>query len=201
MIRTGNLFNGYELQEKCVFSLGTPTAVKKYMDATYAFLFDLDGTLVITDDIYYNVWSEILIKYNIVLTPEIFKKFIQGNNDKYVLNTLLKNIDISLTDLSVIKDNLFIANMNKIKVIEGVYEFLKNVKSSGHKACIVTNCNKTVANAILKHVHIEEYIDFVISSNDCVYGKPNPEPYLRAIERYQINNNHCFIFDYHSRVE
>ena len=54
----------------------------------YAFLFDLDGTLILTDDIYFEVWSEILQIYNISLTPEIFKKYIQGNNDIIFRNCL-----------------------------------------------------------------------------------------------------------------
>ena len=79
-----NTFKGYELKEEFVFSFGTPSALKKYIDNTYAFFFDLDGTLVITDNIYFNVWYEILINYNINLTQEIFSMFIQGNTDNYV---------------------------------------------------------------------------------------------------------------------
>ena len=74
MIKTNILFKGHQLNEHNVFSLGTPSAVKKYIDNTYAFLFDLDGTLVITDEIYYELWYKILSSYNIILTQEIFKK-------------------------------------------------------------------------------------------------------------------------------
>ena len=93
MIKSSIRFNGYELTN--VFSLGTPKAVEKYINETYAFLFDLDGTLVITDDIYFDVWENILSKYNIVLDKDMFYKHIQGNNDKYVVNTLLPNVSLS----------------------------------------------------------------------------------------------------------
>ena len=53
------------------------------------FLLDLDGTLVITDFIYFNVWKELLFEYNIILTEEIFKNFIHGNNDLFLKNSLL----------------------------------------------------------------------------------------------------------------
>ena len=195
MIKSNILFNGYELQEKCVFSLGTPEALNTYIDNTYAFLFDLDGTLVITDDIYFNVWYNILLKYNIILTDEIFIKNIQGNNDKYVLNTLLSNINISLTELSEIKDKLFIKNINKIKIIDGVHNILNNIKKLGYKICIVTNCNKNVAIEIINYIKIEKLIDFIISTEDCINGKPNSEPYIKAMNKYNIQNNKCFIFE------
>jgi HAD superfamily hydrolase (TIGR01509 family) len=195
MIKENVLFKGYELNEKNVFSLGTPDAVNKYINDTYAFLFDLDGTLVVTDDIYFDVWYEILCKYNIELTKDIFNNFIQGNNDKYVINLLLKNINITLDELSKLKDSLFIKHINKIKIIDGIHEMLNKIKLLGYKICIVTNCNREIANQITKYININRLIDFVISSNDCLNGKPDAEPYKKAIEKYKIHENKCFIFE------
>jgi HAD superfamily hydrolase (TIGR01509 family) len=195
MIKANKIFKGYELKEECVFSLGTPTAVKKYETNAHAFLFDLDGTLVITDDIYFKVWYDILIKYNIELTNELFTKYIQGNNDNYVLKTLLLNINLSVDDLSKLKDDLFLKNIHKIKIIDGIYDIIKQIKFLGHKICIVTNCNKKVATEIVKHINIDNLIDFIISSNDCIHCKPNTEPYNKAIEKYNINNTKCIIFE------
>lgn len=195
MIRSNYIFKGYELTANYVFSLGTPKAVEKYIDNTFAFLFDLDGTLVVTDDIYYDVWKQILINYNITLTKEIFEQFIQGNNDKYVINSLLKNIDISLTELSELKDSLFIDNIHKLKIIDGIYVIINQIKLAGYKICIVTNCNKNVAKKIVDIICIEDKIDFIISSDDCLYGKPNSEPYKKAIKKYNIDNQKCFIFE------
>jgi len=195
MIKTDIIFKGYELKEQNVFSLGTPFAVQKYIDNTYAFLFDLDGTLVITDEIYYDVWHDVLFKYNIILTKEIFQQYIQGNNDKYVLNSLLKNINISLNELSQLKDKLFIENIHKLKIIDGIYDVIKEIKLSGYKLCVVTNCNKQVANEIIKYIHIDKSIDFIISSNDCINGKPDSEPYETAIKKYNTDKKKCFIFE------
>ena len=123
---------------------------------------------------------------------DIFNKYIQGNNDKFVLNTLLSNVSIDLADLSRLKDNGFIENIDHILIIDGVVENLSKIKKLGHKCCIVTNCNRRVADKIVDYLHIGEYIDFIIAGDECKYGKPNPEPYLKAIEKYNIPNNKCF---------
>ncbi len=195
MINDNIKFKGYELIDKYVFSLGTPEAVNRYIDNTYGFLFDLDGTLVITDDIYFNVWHEILSNYNIELTHDLFRNYIQGNSDKYVCNSLLYNVVINHDELSNLKDDLFIENIDRIKVIDGVYDIIKNIKLTGNKICIVTNCNRRVADEIIKYIHLNNEIDFIISSNDCKNSKPHPEPYLMAIDRYNMSNNKCFIFE------
>lgn len=195
MIKQDIKFKGFELKEELVYSLGTPHEVDQFVNTRFAFLFDLDGTLVITDKIYYDVWYEILLNYNIFLDENMFKKYIQGNNDLYVKNNLLRNVSITVPELSAMKDDLFLKNKSKIIVIDGVYDLLLKIKTQGHKICIVTNCNKRVSTEIARMTGIDKYIDFIISNNDCVNGKPNCEPYRKAIERYNISNDRCFIFE------
>jgi beta-phosphoglucomutase-like phosphatase (HAD superfamily) len=160
-----------------------------------SFLFDLDGTLVITDEIYFKVWKTILEDYNIVLTQDIFKTYIQGNNDKYVASTLLRNMDIDHQILSDRKDALFIDNIQTIQIVQGANEFLQSIQENGYKSCIVTNCNRPVAEAIIQFIRIDDLIEFVITSEDCVNGKPNPEPYLKAMEKLGVHHTECFIFE------
>lgn len=195
MVNNGNNIYGIELNTSEVFNLGTPEQLKNYAENTCAFLFDLDGTIILTDEIYYNVWDEILKKYNIKITEEIFKKYIQGNNDNYVKNTLLKNIVISVKEMSKLKDELFIKNIKKIKIIDGIMDILNCIKKQGHKCCIVTNCNKNVALKIIEYLKIDIYFDFIISSCDCINGKPHSEPYLKAIKNYNISSKKCIIFE------
>jgi beta-phosphoglucomutase len=159
------------------------------------FLFDLDGTLVITDEIYFQVWKTILEEYNIVLTEEIFTTYIQGNNDQSVINSLLGNLHIDKYQLSVTKDTLFIQNMEKLRIIDGVYSFLQKVHEAGYKCGIVTNCNRNVATKIIDKLEIGELVDLVITANDCTQGKPNPEPYLLAITRLNTTHDQCIIFE------
>jgi hypothetical protein len=80
-------------------------------------------------------------------------------------------------------------------MIAGITEFLKEIREAGHKITIVTNCNRVVAETIVKYIGIERYIDFIISAQDCLVGKPNPESYIMAMNKYGIANDKCFIFE------
>ena len=195
MLKDDIVFNGIQLNSSCVFSLGTPTELEAFVEKTHAFLFDLDGTLVLTDSIYYSVWSSILSKYNITMTHDIYTKYIQGNNDAFVVKSLLAGIPIDLVELSRMKDDLFIQNIDKIKVIDGVFDILEQIRKNAYKCCIVTNCNRYVATTIVKYTGIDKYIDFIVSSTECTHGKPHSEPYLKAMNTYGISNTKCFIFE------
>ena len=193
MIKKNERFQGVELNDEFVFSLGTPEAVENYLKKVYICMFDLDGTLVLTDELYKNVWREILNKYNLILNDDIFTNIIQGNSDKYVLECLFPNKNITLFELSDLKDELFLQNINKIKVIEGVYNFLSELRKKGYKICIVTNCNKKSAEEIIKCYKIDN--DFIITSDDCKNNKPNKEPYDNALKKYNYNGTNIAIFE------
>ena len=58
----------------------------------------------------------------------------------------------------------------------------------GHKMCIVTNCNRTVAEYILNYIDIYNIIDKLIIGNECNQPKPSPEPYIVAMTFLNIDN-------------
>ena len=195
MIKDKNIFIGIELNSKYVFNLGTPEQLNAYINKTYIFLFDLDGTIVLTEDIYFDVWKTILNDYNYVLTPDIFKNVISGNTDETVIQKLnLKNA-CSLFDISNKKDELFIQNLYRIKVIEGVESILKQIKQCGHKLAIVTNCNREVSNKILEVTNLLRYFEFIIIGNECSNPKPLPDPYAKAISLFNTDNLKAIIFE------
>jgi HAD superfamily hydrolase (TIGR01509 family) len=195
MIEEGMTFKGIEVPSHSVISLGTPKQVMEYQKRTHAFLFDLDGTLVLTDDIYVNVWRQILAKFNISMDLEMFKKYIQGNNDLYVLRTLLPGIKISLEEISTMKDTLFIESIADIHIVPGVLSFFHHIKQYGHKIGIVTNCNRTVAEKILEDTGLGRLVDCLIISNECTKSKPHPDPYLQAMKKFNIYCDRCIIFE------
>lgn len=198
MISKDFIFHGIELKDSSIISLGTPDDVEKYIKNTNVLLFDLDGTLVDTDFIYIKVWCELLKQYNITCDKIFFDYFIKGKSD----NMFMKYIDSTITDdeifeISRRKDELFIEYLqneksNKI-LINGALDFFKVNKHN--KIAIVTSCNKKAAQYILKYTGLIKYVDLVIASEDCSHHKPDPQPYLKAIEYFNANKENVFIFE------
>ena len=198
MISKDFIFHGIELKYSSIISLGTPDDVEKYIKNTNVLLFDLDGTLVDTDFIYIKVWRELLKRYNVTCDKLFFDYFIKGKSD----NMFMKYIDSTITDNEIVeisrqKDELFIEYLqnekhNKI-LINGALNFFKENKH--HKIAIVTSCNKKAAEYILQYTGLDKYIDLIIASEDCIHHKPDPEPYLKAIEYFKTDTENIFIFE------
>ena len=196
MIKTNNIFYGIELKDSSIISLGTPSDVEKYIKNTNILLFDLDGTLVDTDFIYIMVWCKLLKEYNINCDKIFFDYFIKGKSDYSFMSYIDSSITLDkIVEISQKKDELFIEYLQKEQqvLINGVLNFFKENKH--HKIAIVTSCNKKAAEYILQYTGLIKYIDLVIASEDCIRHKPDPEPYLKAIEYFNTNIENVFIFE------
>lgn len=181
------------LEQSNIISVGTPNELLIYLKNTFVFLFDLDGTLVNTDSIYFEVWKTILQPYNINLTYELFTKYIHGNSDDKVIKMLIPNAD--LQTISETKDKLFIELIDQIKIIDGALEFLQLIKSLGYHISIVTNCNRLVGEKIVNYCKFKNYIDFLTIGSECEKPKPYPEPYIETMKKYNINSEQVIIFE------
>tara|TARA_Y100000389_G_scaffold204655_1_gene258611 strand:+ start:1395 stop:3713 length:2319 start_codon:yes stop_codon:yes gene_type:complete len=189
MLKEDYIFNYEEIENKNIFSLGTPKQVKEYEESL---LLDLDGTLVNTDEIYYEVWKEILKEYEYDIDIDFFNYFIKGNSDKIVVNNLLPN-EKNYINISNKKDELFCSKLNKGILFDGVHDFLE--RNANRIIGIITSCNKKALDKIMEICNIIQYINFIITANDVNYHKPSPEPYLKACKLVNIEPNKCIVIE------
>ena len=160
-------------------------------------LFDLDGTLVNTDFVYVEVWRELLNNYNVLVNKDFFNNFIKGKSDVTFLNYLLPELTKEdIQQISMAKDTLFIEKLNNYKeeiLLDGVLDFFE--KNKDRQIAIVTNCNKSAAEFILKKTKLDKYVDILIASEDCSKHKPDSEPFLNAIRELNVKKEKCIIFE------
>ena len=194
MINEDHTFKNIEILNKNYFSLGTPEQVNQY---EHPFIFDLDGTLVDTDDIYIMVWNIIMKKYKLSVDEKFYNFFIQGKNDILFLKTIFPKITHNeVCEISSLKDKLFIEYLEyyeKDIMIHGAKKFIQQNKN--RRMGIVTSCNKKSAEFILKKTKLQDYMQFLIASEDCNKHKPNKEPYQKAIDILKCDKKNCTIFE------
>lgn len=195
MISNKYHFSGINIDPVCFKCLGTPTQLKSYIQSTYGFLFDLDGTLVNTDSLYESVWKQLLKPYGFDVTFQVFKTYIHSNNDSYVVRSLLSGVEVDERKLTGEKERLFLDRIHEVKLVDYAIDFIRIVKLCGHKIAIVTNNNRKTAETILDHFGITKYIDLLVIGSECKLPKPSPEPYQQAIRSLGIDHSKCIVFE------
>ena len=180
-------FHGIELVR--VFSLGTMDQIKSYQENTCIFLCDLDGTLVLTDDVYFDVWRTLLQPYGMDLTESMFGDYIAGKCDSNVVQTLIPHAVEQVDRISQEKDRLFLEHLDSrrsmIREVAGATLFLQTAYEYGHKMALVTNSNRRVAKAVVQYFKWDRWVDVLVTADQCERPKPFPDPYLKAMAHFR----------------
>lgn len=164
---------------------------------TKAAIFDLDGTLV--DSMW--VWEQIDVEYlhskghnlpadlkseishlSFAQTAEYFKKRFNIED----------SVDKILDDWHKLAFNFY---ANKVKIKDGVKDFLNKLKSENIKIGLATSNSIPLLEACLKNNEIYDYFDEITITDEVSRGKNFPDVYLLAAEKLNVSPENCVVFE------
>ena len=162
-----------------------------------AVLFDLDGVLVDSEEFSSQASDAVLAKVGIVQTPEEKKNvFGRRTHENYQAAIDARGLDIDANELVMRKNRLFAEIIKgRIKPLEGVVELIKHLRESGIRIAVVSSSPLDRVNATLTEVNLLLEFELIISGDCCVMGKPDPEPFLLAAERFYVKPEECIVVE------
>lgn len=161
-----------------------------------AILWDNDGVLVDTEKFYYQSTKEILSKYDVDLTKDLYIQNLLINScGAWHLIPENKLPDPDISKLRTAR-NLRYSELIKSSslLIDGVADTLRSLHKK-YKMAIVTSCIKAHFDLIHSTTNILQYIDFVLTREAYKVSKPDPEPYLLAVEKLALPKEECLVIE------
>jgi len=149
-----------------------------------AVLFDLDGTILYTNDLIVNSFQFTLKK---ILGLTITREEIVECFGEPLYKTLGKYSSERLEELvKTYREYNLECHDSQTKIFPDVISTLKILKNSGYKLGIVTSKINQVALRGLELFDLIKYFDCFVGANDTAKHKPDPEPLLIALDRLRI---------------
>ncbi len=155
---------------------------------------DLDGTLFDTKKVNYLSYKDAVNKYGYDLDYDYYCKKCNGNYYMDFLPQITTKNKKILEDMHNIKKERYSAYLNEALINVNLVEMLKQLKFSC-KIAIVTTASKKNTYEILKQFNILELFDLIITQDDVSSPKPNPECYLKAVNKFRYEKKECVIFE------
>jgi HAD superfamily hydrolase (TIGR01509 family) len=161
-----------------------------------AILWDNDGILVDTEKFYYQATKDILARYNVELTKELYIEnlLVQSRGAWHLIknNTLP---DLEIEKIRNERNRIYCEYIKQTDVlIEGVADTLKNFHKK-FKMAVVTSSRKEHFDLIHSKTNLLQYFDLILTREDYKESKPNPEPYLLAVEKLNLKKNECLVIE------
>ncbi len=164
------------------------------------FMFDLDDTLVKTEQYHYAAWLITLnhfIDNDYYISEHDFYKIFHSdtpNNINIYLETLLKLTNVS--HIIEYKNNIYydliIDNKNNIEMVEGCKEFINNLIIKNKDFVIVSNSLKEHIIFFQELFPILQYSKRIYYREMFKNKKPDPECYIRVLNDFPNRKSVCF---------
>lgn len=174
------------------------------METPFAVIFDMDGVICDTNPHHSLAWKAFLKKFEIDATEDEFIAHMYGKSNSYILKYFLKRdvIGDEFIAMEFEKEALFRQLYEpEIVPIDGLLEFIDNLKANGIKTGIATSAPVENLKLILSKLPLADKMQSLLSSSDVIHHKPHPEVYLKSAANLGILPENCVVFeDSHSGV-
>ena len=164
-----------------------------------AVLFDLDGVLIETERETFRFYQKYLKVHHGIMLPDsafvykIGRKSVDFWND--VLTKEQQN-RVNVKKLTLLKRRMFIEHPEKyVKKVFGVKQLLKILKASGYKLALTTQNEREMMDSVLDWLNIREFFDVILSVQDILKKKPDPEIYLKAASLLNVPAKKCVVVE------
>ena len=164
-----------------------------------AILFDMDGVLIDAKDWHYDALNRALEHFGYTISRESHLSTFDGLPTRQKLRMLTSSRDLpkGLHDfLNALKQSYTLEiSYQRCKPVFNHQYALSRLKADGYQLAVCSNSVRQSIEAMMKLSALESYLDLVISNEDVVKGKPDPEMYLKAMHSLERNPEECLILE------
>jgi HAD superfamily hydrolase (TIGR01509 family) len=162
-----------------------------------ALLFDLDGTLADTDPIHFQNWQTILQPYGIMIDRPTYRAKFSGRRNQEIVPEILPQLTIEEGDeLGQRKEAMFRQQAaSLLQPMPGLLDILRWTDQQQLKRAIVTNAPVENVEFMLGVLHLDSEFPLVILGDELPLGKPDPMPYLAALDQLEVTATETIAFE------
>ena len=162
-----------------------------------AVIFDMDDVLVDTENIDHQIALAVCKSLGIDLTPEEEESRLGRKTIEFYEKLFReKNISLDITDTVVKHFALYEQKLStELKILPGAASLPRLLKSQGYLLGLVSGSTKRQVQIVLSQLGISELFTAIISAEDVLLGKPDPEGYLLAAARLGVAPEVCVVIE------
>lgn len=163
-----------------------------------AVLWDLDGTLVDSEEFHWLSWRDTMRAEGIELSYEQFLASFGQRNDRILSSWLGPDVDPArMRRIGDEKETEYrrLAETRGLTPLPGARDWLSTLRAAGWKQSIASSAPRLNVETMLRVLHLDGYLDAIVSAEDVTIGKPDPQVFLKAAEKLRVPPSHCIVVE------
>jgi HAD superfamily hydrolase (TIGR01509 family) len=161
-----------------------------------ALLWDNDGVLVDTEELYFRATREVLLEVGIDLSRDLFIRIsLEQGRSAFDLASEQGLSQEVITRLRDDRNKRYSSLLRKgVRMLDGVENALRHLHGKVLMG-VVTSSRREHFDIIHNATGLLRFFDFVLAREDYKKSKPNPEPFFAAMRQNGLKPEHCIIVE------
>lgn len=163
-----------------------------------AVIFDMDGVLIDSQPLHYQVDMAVLHRCGYPATLDTVTPYTgMSNPDRWPKYKASLNLTPSAAQLiewqvEILMDTFI---REKLTAIEGIPALLRRIKAEDTKTAVASSSSHDLIDLVLAKIEAAPYFDVLVSGEDVSVGKPAPDVFLRAAEKLGVTPADCVVIE------
>lgn len=165
---------------------------------TRAVLWDLDGTLVDSEEYHWLSWRDTLAPEGVSVTYDQFLASFGQKNDRILRDWLGPPADAArIQRIGDAKEAEYrrLAAERGLVPLAGAAEWVARLRQAGWKQAIASSAPRLNVEVMLRALKMEQMFDAVVAAEDVTAGKPDPQVFRAAAFRLRVTPSHCVVVE------
>src|SRR5882757_9501007 len=160
-----------------------------------ALIFDCDGTLADTMPAHYRAWQDVLRPHDVVFTEERFYA-LGGFPTRVIARMLCEEArrPFDVEEVVRAKEEGFLVQIDAIVPIVKVVDIAR----AGRGVCpmaVASGGRRAIVERTLRQIGVLDWFGAVVTAEDTVRHKPDPDIFLEAARRLAVNPSDCTVYE------
>jgi HAD superfamily hydrolase (TIGR01509 family) len=154
-----------------------------------AVVFDFDGLMVNTEEVFHLTGTELLRRRGKEPTPAVFHAMM-GRRANEAFTRLIEIMDLkdTIEELQEESTEIFFSILDDIlEPMPGLFELIDLIEKRGLPKAVATSSERSYLVPLLTRFNLQDRFEALLTADDVTHGKPHPEIYLKAAERLGVH--------------
>jgi len=168
------------------------------MSTHRAALWDMDGTLIDSEEFHWRSWHLTLQDEGIAITRDQFVSTFGQRNDTIISQWLGAAATAErAARIAESKEIMYrhLVRRDGISPLPGVADWVRRLHREGWRQAIASSAPRANIETVLEVLSATHIFDAIVSAEDVHKGKPDPEVYLLAAERVGVEPSSCVVVE------
>jgi len=161
-------------------------------------IFDWDGVIIDSAKLHEQSWHQLAGELGKSIAPESFIRGF-GMKSAQIIATIhhWATEPEQVAGLVQRKEALYreLVSKSDIRPLPGVVEWLHRLHEAGAPCAVASSTQRANIEAVLHRIGLERGFAAIVSAEDVSHGKPDPEVFLKAAERLELEPQRCLVFE------